>query len=56
MRLGSENRLDGIQHFGRFGFFQTVSDQSDGFPHRPSTKHNGIDYSKEQEQRHGKIC
>jgi hypothetical protein len=37
MRLGSENRLDGIQNFGRFGlvFFQTVSDLSDGLPHRP---------------------
>jgi hypothetical protein len=33
--LGSENRLDGIQNFGRFGFFQTISDPSDGFPHRP---------------------
>jgi hypothetical protein len=38
MRLGSENRLDGIQNFGRFGFFQTVSDPSDGFPHRPNRK------------------
>jgi hypothetical protein len=36
MRLGSENRLDEIQNFGRFGFFKTVSDPSDGFPHRPT--------------------
>jgi hypothetical protein len=35
---GSENRLDGIQNFGRFGsvFCKTVSDPSDGFPHTPS--------------------
>jgi hypothetical protein len=34
----SENRLDGIQKFGRFGsvFCKTVSDPSDGFPHTPS--------------------
>jgi len=36
MQVLSENRLNGCQIFGQFGFLKTESEPKFGFPHIPS--------------------
>jgi len=39
----SENRLNGCQIFGLFGYLETESEQNFGFPRVPSLRPAGID-------------